>query len=41
MKREMKKAKHFIFLEYFIIANGEMWSEIEEILIQKVKEGVM
>lgn len=40
MKREMKKAKHFIFLEYFIIANGEMWSEIEEILIQKVKEGV-
>lgn len=40
MKREMKKAKHFIFLEYFIIANGEMWSEIEEILVEKVKEGV-
>lgn len=40
MKREMRKAKHFIFLEYFIVASGEMWSEIEQILLEKVKEGV-
>ena len=40
MKRELKKAKHFIFMEYFIIDQGQMWSEIEAILLQKVSEGV-
>ncbi len=40
MIRELKKAERFIFLEYFIIANGEMWSTIEDILVQKVQEGV-
>ena len=40
MKRELKKAKHFIFLEYFIVDQGVMWSEIRDILLQKVSEGV-
>jgi len=37
---ELKKAKHFIFLEYFIIDEGKMWDSILEILKEKVKEGV-
>lgn len=40
MKAELLKAKHFIFLEYFIIAEGRMWGELLAILEQKVKEGV-
>jgi cardiolipin synthase len=40
MVEELKKAKHFIFMEYFIINRGEMWSTVLEILEQKVKEGV-
>lgn len=37
---ELKKAKKFIFLEFFIIAPGIMWDSILEILIEKAKEGV-
>ncbi len=37
---ELKKAKRFIFMEYFIIEEGEMYNSIYEILKQKVKEGV-
>lgn len=40
LKKELKKAQKFIFMEYFIIDFGEMWSEILEILIDKAKEGV-
>lgn len=40
MIRELKAAKHFIFLEYFIIDNGEMWSSILGILEQKAMEGL-
>ncbi|QRN86201.1 cardiolipin synthase [Clostridia bacterium] len=40
LKIELKKARHFIFLEYFIIENGTMWNQILQILVQKVKEGV-
>lgn len=40
MIEELKKAKKFIFLEYFIIGEGKMWKEILDILEQKVKEGV-
>ena len=41
MKKELQKAKDFIFLEFFIINNqGRMWKEILSILKQKVKEGV-
>lgn len=40
MKRELLKAKKFIFMEFFIVERGEMWDSILEILEQKVKEGV-
>ena len=29
---ELKKAKHYIFLEYFIISKGYVWDKILEIL---------
>lgn len=37
---ELKKAKHYIFLEYFIIQEGIMWNQILEILKEKAKQGV-
>lgn len=37
---ELKQAKHFIYMEYFIIENGFMWDTILKILIQKASEGV-
>ena len=37
---ELKKAKKFIFMEYFIIEEGEMYNSIYEILKEKAKEGV-
>lgn len=40
LRNELKKAKKFIFLEYFIIQEGLMWDSILKILIDKVKEGV-
>lgn len=40
MKKELEKAKRFIFMEYFIVERGEMWDSILEILERKVQEGV-
>ncbi|WP_167957537.1 cardiolipin synthase [Anaerosporobacter faecicola] len=40
MLQELRKAKHYIFLEYFIIDEGKMWDQILEILVEKVKQGV-
>lgn len=38
---ELKKAKDFIFMEFFIISkNSYMWKRTEEILEEKVREGV-
>lgn len=37
---ELRKAKHFIFIEFFIIDKGSMWNEVLDILKEKVKEGV-
>ena len=37
---QLKQAKHFIFLEYFIVDEGKMWGEILEVLAQKAAEGV-
>ena len=37
---ELKKAKKFIFLEYFIVNHGKMWNSMLKILEQKAKEGV-
>lgn len=37
---ELKKAERYIFLEYFIIAEGKMWNAVTDILRQKAGEGV-
>ncbi|MFW6270630.1 MAG: cardiolipin synthase [Bacillota bacterium] len=37
---ELKKAEHYIFLEYFIIKKGKMWDNILDILEKKVSEGI-
>ena len=37
---DLKKAKNFIFLEFFIIENGEFWSSIYNVLVKKAKQGV-
>lgn len=36
----LRSAKKFIFLEYFIIDFGVMWSSILDVLKEKVKEGI-
>ena len=40
LMEELKAAKHFIFMEYFIVEKGYMWGSILQILREKVKEGV-
>lgn len=37
---DLRSAKKFIFMEFYIIERGEMWDSILEILSSKVKEGV-
>ena len=37
---DLKAARNYSFLEYFIIHEGKMWNSILEILEQKVKEGL-
>jgi cardiolipin synthase len=37
---ELENAKHYIYLEFFILAEGYMWDKIYEILKKKVKNGV-
>ena len=38
--REIKNAKRFIFIEYFIIGEGKWWNRILEELLKKASEGV-
>ena len=40
MVEELKKARRFIFMEYFIVEEGHMWGTILDILKEKVREGV-
>lgn len=40
MLDELEKAKSFIFLEYFIIHEGEMWNTVLDILVRKARQGV-
>ena len=40
MLLELKKARKFIFMEYFIVEKGYMWGSILEILKEKAMEGV-
>ena len=37
---DLKKAKHYIFMEFFIVARGYMWDTILEILKERVDDGV-
>ncbi len=40
MLAELEKAEKYIFLEYFIISEGEMWNSILQILKRKAEQGV-
>ena len=40
MLRQLEQARHFIFMEYFIVDEGRMWGEILEILARKAAQGV-
>lgn len=40
MVQELKKAKRYIFMEYFIIQEGTMWNTILDVLEEKAKESV-
>ena len=40
MLKQLESAKHFIFMEYFIVDEGVMWGQILEILAKKAAEGV-
>ncbi len=40
MLSELKKARKYIFMEYFIVEKGYMWGTILEVLKQKAEEGV-
>ena len=40
MIEDIKHAKKFIFMEYFIVSDGKVWRDILEVLTQKAKEGV-
>lgn len=40
MIRELKKAKKFIFLEYFIMQSGDFFDSLFDVLKEKAKEGV-
>ena len=38
--RQLEQAKHYIFVEYFIIDEGLMWGKVLELLARKAAEGV-
>lgn len=40
MKADLEKAEEYIFMEYFIIEDGEAFRQLREILARKVKQGV-
>ncbi len=40
MLRQLEQARHYIFLEYFIVDEGLMWGKVLEILARKAAEGV-
>ena len=38
--KELEKAEKFIFIEYFIIAEGKFWNSMLDIMERKAKQGV-
>lgn len=37
---ELEKAKKFILIDFFIVAEGAIWDKLHEILLRKVKQGI-
>lgn len=37
---DIKKAKKFVLLHFFIVAEGALWDKMHEILLKKIQEGV-
>ena len=37
---DLNNAKEFIFMEYHAIEDSKAWRQIEDILVEKVKQGV-
>ncbi|GHU78844.1 cardiolipin synthase [Clostridia bacterium] len=40
MLRDLQGARGFIFMEYFIVASGQLWDSVHTVLRQKAAEGV-
>lgn len=40
LKQDIKEAKEYIFMEFFIVSKGKLLDEISEILIKKANEGI-
>lgn len=40
IKEDLRQAKRYIFLSFFIIADGQLWDEIKQILIRKAIENI-
>lgn len=40
MKEAIRKAEHYVFFEFFIVAEGIMWQEILDLLKEKAQSGV-
>ncbi len=40
LTEELKSAEKFIFLEYFIVAEGQMWNQIFDVLCERAEKGV-
>ena len=37
---QLEQAEHYIFMEYFIIQDGQFWGSVRDILVKKAKAGV-
>ncbi|MDH7497512.1 MAG: cardiolipin synthase [Syntrophomonadaceae bacterium] len=37
---DLERAERFIFLEYFIVAEGQVWDRIHQVLVDKARQGV-
>lgn len=37
---DMERAERFIFIEYFIVATGQLWNRVHELLLRKIRQGV-
>lgn len=38
--RALEKARHFIFIDFFIVAEGALWDKMHEILKRKLEQGI-